>query len=339
VSEHRDLLIDAVERMLSERCTPEVVAAAEHEWPAELWDVLEQAGLPLAPVGEDAGGGGATVGDALAVAGRAARHAAPVPHAETGLIAGRLLEEVGLEVPSGPLAAYWGPDVAFDGSRLSGVASGVPWARVATRLVVVAGGQVCAVDPASASITEVSNIAGDARDDVRLDAVAPIGSAPSIVGPQQLDAFGALVRATQIAGALTTILELSVRYAGEREQFGRPIGRFQAVQMMLAELAGEAAAANAAVGLATGAYEQDPAGARAPIAVAKVRCGQAAGLGAELAHQVHGAIGYTDEHQLHLFTRRALAWRDEHGSEAVWAGELGRAALQAGPWPLVTSAP
>jgi acyl-CoA dehydrogenase len=134
-----------------------------------------------------------------------------------------------------------------------------------------------------------------------------------------------------MAGALERVLELTVQYAGEREQFGRPIARFQAVGQMLAELAGEHAAARAATDVAVRRAEAEgPVAAAGAIAVAKVRAGQAAGLGAELAHQVHGAIGYTDEHRLHHVTRRLWSWRDEHGGEAAWGGELGRGVLGAG---------
>jgi acyl-CoA dehydrogenase len=342
MSEHRELLIDAVERMLSEQSTPEVVAAAEHEWPAALWDVIEEAGLPLAPVPEEAGGGGATLADALAVAGQAARHAAPLPLPETGILAGRLLADAGLEVPPGPLAAAWDEtlSIASDGT-LTGTAVAVPWGRRAHRLVVLAGGQVAVGDPAAATIHQETNIAGDWRDDLVLDGVTAEAHAPSTATAANLDVLAALLRATQIAGGLQAILDLSVRYSTEREQFGRPISKFQAIQHMLAELAAEVVAANSAVDLATGAYTEDVAGAELVVAVAKVRAGQAATKGSELAHQVHGAIGFTDEHQLHLFTRRVLAWRDEHGSEAHWAGVLGHAAL-AGPggaWALVTSVP
>ena len=84
MSEIRDLLLDSVERMMTERCTQAVVDAAESAWPEDLWNVLEEAGLPLACVPEEAGGGGATLGDGLAVVRRAARSAAPVPLVGTG---------------------------------------------------------------------------------------------------------------------------------------------------------------------------------------------------------------------------------------------------------------
>jgi alkylation response protein AidB-like acyl-CoA dehydrogenase len=76
------------------------------------------------------------------------------------------------------------------------------------------------------------------------------------------------------------------------------------------------------------------------LAAAKIRAGEAAGAVAEIAHQVHGAIGFTEEHSLHYLTRRLWSWRDEFGHEGFWAAELGRRVAEAGPdqlWPLITA--
>jgi acyl-CoA dehydrogenase len=116
------------------------------------------------------------------------------------------------------------------------------------------------------------------------------------------------------------VLGLSLAYTAERVQFGRAIGQFQAVQHQLAQLAEEAAAARVAVHAA--AATEDPRWLVAAAAAAKVRAGEAAGLGTRIAHQLHGAIGVTAEHTLHLYTRRLRRWRDEHGSETVWARVL-----------------
>jgi acyl-CoA dehydrogenase len=131
-----------------------------------------------------------------------------------------------------------------------------------------------------------------------------------------------MVRAAQMAGALESILEQSARYATERKQFGRPIGSFQAVQHNLAILAGHVAAAGIAAENAFRAADRGDASFE--IAVAKVRAGEAAGIGAGLAHQAHGAIGFTYEHTLQFSTRRLWSWRAEFGSESRWAMQLGR---------------
>jgi acyl-CoA dehydrogenase len=154
-----------------------------------------------------------------------------------------------------------------------------------------------------------------------------------------LHALGAVMRSAQIAGALQCVLETTVQYARERVQFGRPIGRFQAVQQNLAVLAGQTAAATAAAEAAIEAAARD---LDSPlVAAAKIRAGEAAGIGAAIAHQMHGAIGFTQEHRLHYFTRRLWSWRDEFGNEAAWARRLGGSVAAAGAdrlWRGITAA-
>ena len=132
----------------------------------------------------------------------------------------------------------------------------------------------------------------------------------------------ALARAVQLAAALEQVLAWTVQYAGERQQFGRPLGKFQAIQMELAEMAGEVTAVTALTDAAVQALDRGENVVLA-AAAAKVRAGAAVEVVARLAHQVHGAIGFTQEHKLHHLTRRLWSWRDEAGSELVWSRVLG----------------
>jgi acyl-CoA dehydrogenase len=132
-----------------------------------------------------------------------------------------------------------------------------------------------------------------------------------------------------MAGALESILDQAVRYATERKQFGKPLASFQAIQQNLAVLAGHVAASGIAAEQAFRAADRDDP--RFEIAVAKVRVGEAVGIGTSIAHQTHGAIGFTYEHSLHFATRRLWSWRAEFGSESAWAIELGRAVAARGP--------
>jgi acyl-CoA dehydrogenase len=152
--------------------------------------------------------------------------------------------------------------------------------------------------------------------------------------------LGALLRAAQMAGAMEAALAISTQYANERVQFGRPIGKFQAIQQQMAVLAEHTAASLVAVENAARAVAEGRPSAAFACAAAKIRAGEAAGKVAEIAHQVHGAIGFTQEYRLHRVTRRLWSWRDEFGNEAYWARELGRRIATAGGdglWPLITA--
>ena len=317
--------------------------AAGTGFDAALWKTCEETGLARLTLPPSAGGSDAGFAESAVVLAAAGAHAARVPLVETDLQAGRLLHAAGLPVPDGPLTVGSGDlDVDRTGHRAAGVLRRVPWARAAAGIVVLAGDHVLLLDPAHATITDGTNVAEEPRDTVTYD--GPVGSAsidPHLAVESAL--LGALGRAQLLAGAARGALALSVRYAGERVQFGRPIGRFQAVQQQLALAAAEVAAASAAASSAARAADADGVrGAEFAIAVAKARTSEAAGAVARIAHQVHGAIGFTREHDLRLLTTRLWAWRDEDGSEAQWHEQIGAAALDAGAdglWPLVTGTP
>jgi acyl-CoA dehydrogenase len=139
--------------------------------------------------------------------------------------------------------------------------------------------------------------------------------------------LGAVVTAAQIVGALERVLELTLAFANQRVQFGRPIGKFQAIQHQLAVMAEQVAAARMAAQLGCAGDGLQPDRLRA--AVAKARCSEAAALVAPMAHAIHGAIGITAELDLQLFTRRLHVWRLEYGSETAWHRVLGQAVLEA----------
>jgi alkylation response protein AidB-like acyl-CoA dehydrogenase len=334
-------------------CSPETVNAAEDgEWPGELWDALESTGLSLAWVPESAGGPGASMADGFAVARSAARFAAPVPLAET-LCAGWLLAEAGLQVPPGPMSvapARGGEDITLGaGGVLRGSVTGIPYASHAAHLVVVASeGEsryVALVPMAECGRGSGTSLAGESLGSVRFDGARPAQTAPAPVADpaDALWRLGAALRAQQMAGALERILDQSLTYSGERAQFGRPIARFQAIQHNLASLAGEAAAAGAAADAAASAIIRHGIADRRTlfaIAAAKIRAGEAAGAGAAIAHQVHGAMGFTREYSLHQSTRRLWAWRDDFGAESIWAMRLGEVAIAGGAgalWPALTA--
>jgi acyl-CoA dehydrogenase len=353
VAEVENIVADTAERVFADLADAQTI---NHDkkggWKAPLWRALSEAGLPLSWVSEACGGSGASLAEGFSVLSAAGRFALPVPLAET-MLAGWLLSQANIASPDGEMTvAPAGPKdrITVDGDgALSGRARGVAFAGEAKHIAVLAHGarglSIALVDASACRIEAGLNLAGDGSDTVTFNHVAPIAIAPAPKGFDQtsLLLMGAVARSLQIAGALESMLDISVRYSNERVAFEKKISKFQAVQHNLAKLAGESAAAlaaatSAADTLASGAPSDDAAFLEA--ASAKIRCSEAAEKGAAIAHQVHGAIGFTIEHILHRYSLRALAWRDDFGSESYWAVELGKRVAARGAdelWPLVAS--
>jgi acyl-CoA dehydrogenase len=196
------------------------------------------------------------------------------------------------------------------------------------------------IGPGAHPLAPGENPAGEPRDRITLGEV-PQTIAGHLEWPaEQVRAWGALLRSAQMVGAMQHVLDVAVEHANTRVQFGRTIGSFQALQHRLVVAYGQCATAAAAVDAAAGLSGCGPH----PLAVpaAKIRAGAAAATVARTAHQVLGAMGYTREHSLHLFTRRLWSWRDDFGSEAYWARRLGaearrRSSLPDGLWAWITA--
>ena len=310
-----------------------------------LWANLEETGLTRLTSTPDLGAGPVEL--AIVLRG-IARHAGAVPLAETDLLAAWLAERAALDVPqAGPLTVAIARAEVMSG-RLVGTAWDVPWSRAASDN----GGLLLAArtddglhvgllpDP---NITDRQNLAGEPRDSVAFDvATEQFVQVDTAVG-DELIRRGAWARCVQTIGALDAAATLSVAYTQERVQFGRSLSKFQSVQHSLSELAGELERARAAVTLAVAAAADhgfDSAQTDYAVTVAKVVVGRVANPVTTIAHQLHGAIGVTIEHQLWLSTMRALSWIDEFGSTGHYARRLGRAAIAAsrsegGAWDLL----
>ena len=335
------LVEDTTRRLIADALTPQVIEAAEHgTWASALWERLETQGL-LQPSAIAEGGDAAEGLEIEAAILRAtAASALPLPVAETAL-AGWFLARHGIEVPAGPLsvASFSGAEkLSYQGGRVSGMLERVPWGTKAVGVVVVADATLVLLDPRSGAITPGVNMAAEPRDTMTFSGAAPL-AAGGPAGVEQMLCRCAAVRALQLAEAAARALEISVEYAGQRKQFGKPIGGFQAIQHQLAAAAGEVASARVA---AQQAYLALAAGKNVlfACAIAKARANDAAGAVARIAHQVHGAIGFTQEYQLHRFTRRIQSWRGEFGASAFWNRRLGELVL-ADPnrslWSIVSS--
>lgn len=294
-------LIDPFARLIEDICTPAAIRAVEEGGDiAPMWQAFSQSGFLDALVAEDSGGAGLSLADAAPLIMLLGRHAVPLPVGDT-MIARVLLAAAGIEAPAGPIAIATGNGA-------------VPFAGVASHI-----------------------LSGSAHAPVLIEAtIAPTGVrhdtdayAPGLDG-RALRPVAAVLRALLISGAAGRVMDMTVAYASERSQFGKPIGKQQAVQQQLAVLAEQAVAARiaAAIGARSGLSPR-----LADAAIAKHGASLAAAQVASIAHAVHGAIGISEEYDLQLLTRRLYGWRLADGSESYWAGVLGelRAAVPAMP--------
>ena len=302
------------------------------------WGHLEDAGLTRLLSSDDSGGGPR---EAAVVLRALARHAVTVPLAETDVLAGWLAGTAGVAVPSnGPLTLATG-QAARSGGRIVAELSAVPYAAESAAVVLaLRDGErlmVAVRDPATLSITRGHNAGGEPRDAVSVDESYVDFTAAD--DSAELVRRGAWARCVQIIGALDAAVEYSVAHTREREQFGRPLSAFQAVQHALATMAGEVERARAATDLAVAAatdFGFGSAQTEYAVTVAKVTLGQVVPVVVTAAHQLHGAIGVTIEHRLWLATMRARSWIEEFGPTAHYAQKLGRFVLSAAdPWDIM----
>ncbi|MFT7044642.1 MAG: acyl-CoA dehydrogenase [Cyclobacteriaceae bacterium] len=349
---HQQLIVDSVRRILRDLCSKEIVDSAEAgHWPADLWQTLQDNGLTLAGISEASGGTGGEPADSLTVIREAAVVAAPLPLAET-FIAARLCELVGATVPAGPLTIALqtlalAPDAG--GYRLQGELVDVAFASWCSHVLLVAQENdqqyLCLLPLVGLTQATTLSMAGEPRSNLLIDIQLPVGAVfKAQVGGVDIDlvdelwCLGAATRAVMITGAMTSMLDMSVVYATQRQQFGRPIAQFQAIQQQLAVLAGEVAVCQRAADSLLQAISPMN---RLDIAIARARIGEAVGPATEITHQVHGAMGYTMDHGLNLRSRRLWCWRDEYGNERHWQQRIGKQVVANGAdqlWSLITDA-
>ena len=348
MSETGKIIFDTASRIFTDLSTAEVINAAENgEWPQALWQAIVESGLTLTWIAEAAGGVGADMLDGFAVLKAAGAAAVPVPLAET-MMAGWLLDKADLPVDSEPMSVVIG-GLNWDGEVLTGTVTGIPHGRNASNLVVILNGQEgakafsCKLD--ELAVTPVAALSGEPWDTLEFKGVRPVqvGVLREGVDEAAAQALGALIRCAQASGAMAQALELTIQYSMERVQFGRPLAKFQALQHAIAAFAGQVAAINAATDAAAETLARNNCvdnDTWVEIAAAKTRLEEAVNEGAAVAHQVHGAMGFTYEHQLHHLTRRLWSWRDQYGSDALWAVRLGDEVLKWGAealWPKITA--
>jgi alkylation response protein AidB-like acyl-CoA dehydrogenase len=280
-----------------------VVAAHDCGDDRAFWTELGHLGLADLTGDERRGGSGASWREGAHLARTLARHGCALGVAESDLVAGWLLDQAGLPAPG----ALRSVRVINDSTPIAPAAPPSPVERVIVARRLDTGWRVA--DLAAADLPALGR-----GHDAEWHPVAD-----ETVARARLHL--ALVRCVQIVGTLEAITDLTVQYAGERNQFGRPIGRQQAVQRLVATVAGETALARAATDaavLATADPDAPPNRIAPMVAVASSCTGHAVDPVIRRAHQVLGAIGTTREHRLHIFTSAALALRSEQGGTRQW---------------------
>lgn len=313
---------DSLDRMFAETITPELVSTVEREaWSDELWMAIAENGIPIAAVPEDMDGVGATWSECFDIPFVLGRHSVPLPAGET-MAAGWLAAREGKALPEGP-ASLGVTDGNLSASGFTGTVRGVPWGRKVDNVLACCGRRLMLLPVERASIEKSTNVAGEPRDNLHFSSISPVWAVEPASSQDCVLLAGAMLRAAQIAGALDKAREMTIGYVTEREQFGRPIAKFQAVQHQVAQLAEHAVIATS-VAAAAFAQAESEAGAFA-IAAAKQVCSEAAGQGAAIAHAMVGALGFSQEYPLQLLTRRLWSWRSEFGNAAFWADRIGQA--------------
>jgi len=308
------------ERALGTLCTNDRIRAVEagidH---AVLWSEVDALGFTDALVPEAQGGAGLSLGQCGPLLVAAGRAGLGHPFGET-MVARALLARAGHD-PGQDCVAL---SRAAPRDDEAVVCREVPGAKLSRQVLVHWRGEWLLL-PMAAVRQEPSSYRPNASATLYWESASQASARWDATGPSAATLCNAIYAAA-MAGAMERVLDLSVRYAGDRRQFGRPIAQFQAVQQDLAVLAEQAASAAIAarIGCATDGLEPE----ELPAAVAKLRASEAALRVASLAHAVHGAIGITEEHVLGLFTTRLHEWRASAGTELTCARTIGGAALR-----------
>lgn len=312
------MFAEAIDDILKDQCTPTVVRAIQAgESPAALWDAIASAGFLELLSAEADGGAGLSLVELFPVLRCFGYHTVPVPVAQT--IAARALVGSQLVLPSGmvTLAQTFHRDA-------SGAISCelTPYGMLAD-YVLARDGDGLLLLPCAAG----KRVGTGVQNCLTATLTWPddSGSTRALKGGAMLPAFAAALHAALLSGAMSRVFEVTLQYCNDRVQFGKSLGKFQAVQHQLSVMAEHTAAASIAAEAAFQGAETTPSLLTA--AMAKSQTSEAAVLVASVAHALHGAIGVTEEYDLQLLTRRLHEWRIAHGSEAYWNTVIGQQVL------------
>jgi acyl-CoA dehydrogenase len=300
----------------------------------QCWRQTVELGLVGVGINERDGGSGGTLADVLVLVEEFAANGVSTP----------ILEASFAQWVLTTCRCSWGTasqnalhTIVFTDDRLDVrgplILQSVPWARRSARVVVIdSDGRVLAADVSSAALQPGHNLAGEQRDRVTLSSHAR-GEAIGHIDVSVAHGRFSLLWSAALLGAAKGAYELTKRYVRQREQFGAALIKIPAVATSLALMRTHVLQAQAAVDRARAIHAlPDATGAVTftATAIARIMTSACADEVARLAHQLHGAIGTTEEYPLHLFTQRLWAWRDADRPSREWAALLAREALDGG---------
>jgi alkylation response protein AidB-like acyl-CoA dehydrogenase len=326
-TEDQLLFQDSVRDFLMNEVTPERIRASwetDSGRDAALWGQLAELGLTGMTVPEEHGGLGMTELDFVLLAQECGYVALPEPLVHTVMIAVPLLKDIG-----GELAERWLPRIAAGEAKvIVGLEQNllVEDAHVADLLLLQIGDSLVAATPDQVSLRHNESIDPSRK----LFAVEVLGGAETVASAERAAALvnaslnrGALACAAQALGLAQRMIDLSVQYTSERQQFGKPIGSFQAVKHHMANVAVRLEYAKAPTHRAAYAVAARQPSAGHAVSHAKLVACEAANLAAKNCHQVHGAMGYTWEVDLHIFMKKAWALANTWGDAGFHKSRIG----------------
>ncbi len=315
-TDDQKMLRDTVREVLQRECAPEVVRAAWEGRPQgarAVWGTLAETGVIGMTASEEAGGMGMSELDLLLPLEETGYAALPGPIVDTVAVGIPLLEAAGTDAQK----EQWLEDRPM-----------VPYAASADVLIAERGGAAYCVPITEVSVSPEQSV-DRARELGRVSFELSAGyRMREDVNASPLLALGreraALGTAAQLIGLCRRMLDMAVQYAKDREQFGKPIGAQQAIKHRLANALIEQEFARPPVYRAGWSLATSARDAEVDVSLAKIYAGQAAKFVAKEALQVHGAIGYTIECDLHMWMKRAWALAAAHGDAAHHRERIGR---------------
>ncbi|WP_250504176.1 acyl-CoA dehydrogenase family protein [Caballeronia sp. AZ7_KS35] len=315
------MFVEAIESILMDRCTTKAIREIEGgATPAPLWSAFAQSGFLELLTPERLGGAGIALEALFPIIECFGRYAVPLPLAQS-IVARALLVLYDVPVPDGMFTLAAAHEGAGQNESVF-----AQYGAIADVVLIEQDGDLLMRQCAHATRT-ATGVHGSLSATLRWERGSRADCHVAGAG-HVLRAYAASIHAALLAGAMNRVLAMSLQYANDRSQFGKPIGKFQAIQQQLAVMAEQVAAANIAAELGFKGENGSPDPMLAVIA--KARTSEAVTAVVATAHALHGAIGVTEEYDLQLFTRRMHEWRMAHGSEHYWNTMVGEALLSSG---------